>query len=37
MELKKIAKDAEEYARKHLYELFGNDVEIERSKTNVQT
>ena len=31
MNLNKIAKDAEEFARKHLYELFGNDVETERS------
>lgn len=37
MKIDEIARDAEIYAKKHLYELFGNDVEIERSKTNVQT
>jgi hypothetical protein len=30
--IEEIAKEAEIYVKKHLYELFGNDVEIERRK-----
>lgn len=37
MTLDEIARDAEKYTKAALFELFGNDVETERSKTNVQS
>lgn len=32
MKIDEIARDAEEYAKKQLYTLFGNDVETERKE-----